>query len=175
MEFHIRYILTSFQSKCTILDIQTGSITADNASNNDTLVDSLEILLSDHGFCGHAQRVRCFAHTLNLTAKATLHQFEKRKGNKKKCTDNDNNTSDFEDVPLLEPIGDHDINDDGESDLFDLDELPELVNEEGDEGEKAEKDEEEIVNIFGTLTIEEQECWKEEVKPIRSALYKVSC
>jgi len=67
---------------------QTGSVTADNATNNDTLMDALKVLLQEHGFCGHARRVRCFPHTLNLMAKATLRQFEKIK-KKKKCTDDD--------------------------------------------------------------------------------------
>ena len=58
---------------------QTGSVTADNATDNNTLMDALEVLLQEHGFRGPARRVRCFAHTLNLTAKATLRQFEKIK------------------------------------------------------------------------------------------------
>ena len=75
---------------------------------------------------------------------------------------------------MLEPIGDHDIDDDdSESDLLDLEELLEMIDEEHGEEDKAKKDEGEIVNVFETLTKEEQEHWKEEVKPIHSALYKV--
>jgi hypothetical protein len=47
-------------------------------------MDGLEDLLHKHGFQGRSQRVCCFAHTLNLAAKATLSQFEKKKGKKKK-------------------------------------------------------------------------------------------
>ena len=56
------------------------------------------------------------------------------------------------------------------------DEIPGLINIEDnhDGAEEAAKDEEEIINVFETLTIEEQEHWKVEVKPIRSALHKVS-
>ena len=40
--------------------------------------------------------------------------------------------------------------------------------------EEAANDEEEIVNIFETLTEDEQARWKAEVLPIRSALFKIS-
>ena len=140
-------------------------------------MDTLELLLSKHGFRGRARRVRCFAHTLNLTAKATLRQFEKKKGKKKKRTDNDNSeTPDFGDLPLLEPIAENgDSDSESESDLPELEDLAEMTDEGDDEEEeKVEKDEEEIVNVFETLTEEEQERWKEEVKLLRSALHKVS-
>jgi hypothetical protein len=42
---------------------------ADNASNNNTLVDELGELLD--GFGGSLTRVRCFAHILNLVVKVT--------------------------------------------------------------------------------------------------------
>jgi len=139
-------------------------------------MDSLEILLAEYGFRGHARRVRCFAHTLNLTAKATLRQFEKKKGNKKKCTDDDNETPDFDELPLLEPLADSEDSDSDvdDNDLPELEELSESIDEEEGE-ERAARDEEEIVNVFQTMTNEEQERWKAEVKPIRSALHKVSC
>ncbi len=91
-------------------------------------------------------------HTLNLTAKATLCQFEKRKGKKKKRTNNENDP-DFNDLPLLKPV-DTDSGDEDDEGLPDIEDLPdsEMI---GDEGEKAETDEEEIVNVFETLTEEE--------------------
>jgi hypothetical protein len=54
----------------------------------------------------------------------------------------------------------------------DLEDLAEIIDEEADE-EKEAGDAEKIFNVFETLTEEEQERWKEEVKPIRSALQKV--
>jgi hypothetical protein len=45
------------------------AFTADNASNNNTLVDELGQLLD--GFGGSPARVRCFAHILNLVVKVT--------------------------------------------------------------------------------------------------------
>ncbi|KIY62423.1 hypothetical protein CYLTODRAFT_335045, partial [Cylindrobasidium torrendii FP15055 ss-10] len=53
---------------------QVLSVTADSASNNTTLMEELERQLDE--FEGIKFYVRCFAHTLNLTAKATLRQFD---------------------------------------------------------------------------------------------------
>jgi hypothetical protein len=138
-------------------------------------MDTLEDLLNEHGFRGRARRVRCFAHTLNLTAKATLRQFEKTKGKKNKRPDNDvSETPEFDDLPLLEPINidAESDNDWSEMEMPDLEDLSEMIDED-DDGEKEARDEEEIVNVFRTLTVEEQERWKEQVKPLRSALFKV--
>jgi hypothetical protein len=46
------------------------AFTADNASNNDTLVEELSVLLPK--FKGAQARVRCFAHILNLIVKVSL-------------------------------------------------------------------------------------------------------
>jgi len=137
------------------------------------MMDRLEILLREYGFRGRARRVRCFAHTLNLVAKATVRQFERKKGTKKRRTEDDDVTPDFDELPLLEPIdvGDESDDEDG-MDLTDLEEIPDTADEEGPE--EAAKDEEEIVNVFETLTEEEQARWRVEVMPIRSALFKVS-
>jgi hypothetical protein len=106
--------------------IQTGSIAADNASNNDKLMDALEDLLQAHGLRGRARCVRCFAHTLNLAAKATIRQFERKKGNQKKRQDN-NDKPDFEKLPLLESIT-KDESDDELDDDPNLVKIPELIN-----------------------------------------------
>ena len=157
--------------------LQTGSITSNNASNNDKLMDALSTLLREYGFCGRARRVRCFAHTLNLTAKATIRQFERKKGKKKTRTE-DNDDPDFDDLPLLESvIADDESDDDGSNagEEPDDSEIPGLIDiDDDDDGEQAAKDEEEIINVFETLTVEEQERWKAEVKPLRTALYKAS-
>src|SRR5277367_6149417 len=54
------------------------SITCDNASCNDTMIDELSELL-EH-FPGAANRTRCFAHILNLVAKSVIRQFDVAKG-----------------------------------------------------------------------------------------------
>ena len=134
-------------------------------------MDTLEVLLKEHGFRGHARRVRCFAHTLNLTAKATLRQFEKKK--KTKADDDTLDTPDFDNLPLLEPIDD-DADSDDDMDMQDLEDLLGLLEEDDDDGKEG-RDKEEIVNVFERLTEEEQEHWREQVKPLHSALYKASC
>lgn len=133
-------------------------------------MDALEVLLSRHGFRGRARRVRCFAHTLNLVAKATLRQFEKRIGKKKKRTDN-NEPSDFDDLPILEPYGADENADDDDFSESELPDLEDLAIQDDDDGEKNVRDEEEIVTVFQALTPEEHE---QEVRPVRSALFKVS-
>ncbi|KAF8954084.1 hypothetical protein BDZ97DRAFT_1600447, partial [Flammula alnicola] len=53
---------------------QILSITADNASNNDTMVEHLGDILDE--FPGAANQTRCFAHTLGISAKSVLKQFD---------------------------------------------------------------------------------------------------
>ena len=61
---------------------QILGITADNASNNDKMIEHLATLINT--FPGAANQTRCFAHILNLVAKSVLRQFEapKAKGGK---------------------------------------------------------------------------------------------
>lgn len=51
----------------TLHSSQIFAVTADNASNNDTLVSELESNLG--GINSVRTRVRCFAHVLNLVVK----------------------------------------------------------------------------------------------------------
>ena len=53
---------------------QILSITCDNASPNDAMVDALAELVV--AFPGAANRTRCFAHILNLVVKVILRQFD---------------------------------------------------------------------------------------------------
>ncbi|KAF9537612.1 hypothetical protein CPC08DRAFT_613930, partial [Agrocybe pediades] len=50
------------------------SITCDNASNNDTMIEEMSTLL-DH-FPGAPNQTRCFTHILNLVAKTIIKQFD---------------------------------------------------------------------------------------------------
>src|ERR1700685_4659894 len=50
------------------------SITANNALNNDTMVDELSTLL--HDFPGEANHTQCFLHIVNLVAKRLPKQFD---------------------------------------------------------------------------------------------------
>ena len=53
---------------------QILSVTCDNASNNDTMIEELASLI-DH-FPGDANHTRCFLHIINLVVKSILRQFE---------------------------------------------------------------------------------------------------
>ena len=60
--------------------VQIVAINADNASNNDTMVEHLEVLL-EHDFVVFSPsdvRMRCMAHMVHLTALEVLqHQVNK--------------------------------------------------------------------------------------------------
>ena len=47
-------------------------LTCDNAENNMTMITELEKLLP--GYCGHAMRICCFGHILNLIVKVHILQ-----------------------------------------------------------------------------------------------------
>ncbi|KAG2105394.1 hypothetical protein BD769DRAFT_1311636, partial [Suillus cothurnatus] len=52
---------------------QILSVTCDNASNNNIMVDKLEDLLPDFG--GAVSHTWCFLHTVNLITKSLLREF----------------------------------------------------------------------------------------------------
>jgi hypothetical protein len=60
------------QSALTVAQII--SVTCDNASNNDTMVEALKDLLVV--FPGESNRTRCFDHIINLIAKSIIRQFD---------------------------------------------------------------------------------------------------
>jgi len=63
-----------FYSQITNIQCQVLSITCDNASSNDSMIDELSVLLKE--FPGSVNRTRCFTHTLNLVAKSIMKQFD---------------------------------------------------------------------------------------------------
>ncbi|KAJ3832395.1 hypothetical protein F5878DRAFT_499754, partial [Lentinula raphanica] len=50
------------------------SVTCDNASANTAMLNNLEFSLNK--FLGRKSHIRCFTHTVNLTAKGVLRPFE---------------------------------------------------------------------------------------------------
>lgn len=57
--------------------LQILSVTGDNASNNDKMIQYLGDSLED--FPGPANQTRCFVHTVNLIAKSVLKPFDVKK------------------------------------------------------------------------------------------------
>jgi hypothetical protein len=58
--------------------VQILSLTCDNASNNDTMVEELVYLVA--AFDGEVSRTCCFAHIINLITKSVIKQFDLLKG-----------------------------------------------------------------------------------------------
>jgi hypothetical protein len=58
------------------LSSRVGCITGDNASNNDTLCSSLSNLLLPSSWDAVSNRIRCFAHVVNLSCQSFLSYFQ---------------------------------------------------------------------------------------------------
>ena len=56
------------------------SVTCDNASNNDTMSNKLDHMLTKYSPVNHTC---CFTHILNLVAKSLLKQFDVKQDDKK--------------------------------------------------------------------------------------------
>jgi hypothetical protein len=66
--------LIQCEATCNLVLVQVLSITCDNATSNDTMIDELEGMLED--FPGAPNWTRCFTHILNLVAKSVMKQFD---------------------------------------------------------------------------------------------------
>ena len=141
---------------CLRTSTQVGSITCDNASNNDTMLVYLGNDLP--GFRGARHHVRCFAHTLNLTAKAITRQFEVRP------------QRDGADVIAIQTAEDRASEDllrrlAGELDMDETDVIG---------GGQTRDDEEGFMDEVNQMNANDLLAWRRNVQPIRSALIKVS-
>lgn len=142
---------------------QILGVTADNASNNDKMIEHLAVVIDT--FPGAPNQTRCFAHILNLVAKTVLRQFE---GPKKERAAKELAAVAKELGAVVDEIdGD---NDDG-SDSG--------TNEGGDEcedvdDEVVDDDDDELPDELDELSEEEVLSIKESVKPLRLVLTKVS-
>ncbi len=82
-------------------------ITCDNASNNDTMIEELAVLIDN--FPSPANQTHCFLHILNLVVKSIIWQFDLPK--KKKTPADNKNLDDLDDATaeLLRLAGDIDL------------------------------------------------------------------
>jgi hypothetical protein len=155
------------------LTAQILGITADNASNNDKMIEHLAILIET--FPGAVNQTRCFAHILNLVAKSVLRQFEapKAKGKNVLCeaarelaaVSNDNELGDDTDEvfenggnDVDDGMADDDVADD---DVVDADDDVVDDDEDGLPDERKGLSKEELMDL------------DKSVKPIRLVLTKV--
>lgn len=128
---------------------QIISITCDNASANTAMLDELITRLPN--FKGTKAHVRCFSHTVNLTAKGVLRPFEPAK-------------------PVAgdgsqPPVSPEDIG---------LDELYTELRDIEENGNQGADNVDGFVEVLQEMTEAEREQWKEDVEPVRTALFKVS-
>jgi hypothetical protein len=140
---------------------QILSITCDNASNNDTMIESLGVLIDD--FPGPANQTRCFLHVLNLVVKSILKQFDLPKSKEKKKNGDDNGDDQENDETINQAA----------------DELLRLAGDVNIEGELMASDEEEDDNDEGwidereEMTQDELRALSASVAPVRLLLTKV--
>jgi hypothetical protein len=133
----------------TLLD-QILSVTCDNASPNDVMIDALAELIV--AFPGAANRTRCFTHILNLVVKAILHQFDVPKGK-------EGETLDVASQALVDLAGDI--------------EMEEAAMDEGGDDDETDGDEGWIDPLAGMSKVEREEL-DVSVRPVRLVLVKVS-
>lgn len=138
-----------------LLCCQILSVTCDNASNNDTMIEELALLI-DH-FPGDANHTRCFLHIINLVAKSVLRQFKPPKSKVKEPLSDAAQAlaslSEELESSTGDPNKEHGGDDvDGDHDDDDDDGLPD---------ERAELSEEEIAEL------------EEDIQPVRLVLAKV--
>lgn len=137
---------------------QMLSITCDNASNNDTMVDQLGQLVSN--FPGATNRTRCFAHIINLIAKTIIRQFDVPKTKE----------GQFVDAAMAEL---HALAKD--MDVEDLLTQARHSYRDGDGEEEDDDNEEGWVDERSGLSASDLRELEDDVQPIRKTLVKVRC
>jgi len=142
---------------------QILSVTADNASNNNKMIEHLATLIES--FPGAANQTWCFTHILNLVAKSILRQFEAPKLKEGKVLDD----AARELATIFDDL--EDLNDD-----VDLDGGGNEDSDEGDEDmddDVVDDDEDGLADKRDGMSKEELANLEESVKPVRLVLTKV--
>ncbi|KAF5345748.1 hypothetical protein D9758_011876 [Tetrapyrgos nigripes] len=128
------------------------SITADNASSNDTMISALETLLPD--FPGEPNRTRCFNHIINLVGKSLTKLFDVTSS--KKVEDMD----DVEKALMDLATG------------VDMEDLQARLREVEEGGEQEKDSQELIVDMMEGLSEEEKEELRKQIIPVQQVLVK---
>jgi hypothetical protein len=142
------------------------AVAGDNASNNDTMVDELRERVE--AFPGPSNQVRCFLHTVNLTAKSTIQVFDVPK-HKKDGTD----VLDKAEAELRALAGSIDVEDIETQLEKALDGPGDELNEE-EEQEELENSTEGWIDERELLSQWERDELDKSVRPVRLAIVKVS-
>jgi len=131
------------------------SVTADNATSNDKQVTALAAM--DNSF-DEENHVRCFNHTVQLSAKALIKLFNVGMSSKKSAEDGDDDLEVESDMPGLEDIEEE------------VQEEDEAGADEAEEGEDAEDD----IDELAELSASERDKVMSETATVREAVSKVS-
>jgi hypothetical protein len=142
------------------LSPQILGVTADNASNNDKMIEHLAVLIDS--FPGAANQTRCFAHILNLVAKSVLRQFEAPKGkDSKKAVDDA-----AKELAVIFDEMDDDVDKSEDSEGGD--------DVDDDDDDVVDDDEDGLLDERDEMSENELSSLEDSVKPIRLVLTKVS-
>ena len=141
-------------------------VTADNASNNDMMIEHLATLIDT--FPSAMNQTQCFTHILNLIAKSVLHQFEALKVKGGKVLDN----AVWELAVVFDDLEDDDVADDDVA-------LDGEGNKDGDEendvdDDVVDDDEDRLPDEWSGMLEEELVSLEKSVKPVQLVLTKVS-
>ncbi|KAJ2911793.1 hypothetical protein MD484_g8620, partial [Candolleomyces efflorescens] len=171
------------------IDHKLLSVTCDNASSNDTMIDEIAKLVL--GYPGAANRVRCLAHVVNLVVKIILRQFDTRRKPKttekaskgvkpkKRSKGEENEEAEGEEDEVAE---ESDVDDESQSaadDPLDLGEIADNIereekemNDAGDESDEEELEADELDRFEAVLDGKVDEV-AASVKPARVVLTKL--
>lgn len=138
---------------------QILSVTADNASNNDTMTQELAAILKKFG--GQFSRTRCFLHITNLTARSLLNEFDVKGAEGLEPADDDER----ELLSLAKELEEEER--DAQRDAGE-----EVVDEAGDDSDEDDEDESWIDEV-ASLTEEERAAFEDEVRLVKRMLLKV--
>jgi hypothetical protein len=142
-------VLRDFKIESKIL-----SVTCDNASNNNTMIEELENSLTGFSAVNHT----CFAHILNLVAKSLLKQFDVKPDKK-----NDDDDLNDDERSLLDMAGD-----------IEAEERITAQEMDDDDGEIDDDDDDDgWVDEVEALTLEERKNLEESIRPVKKTLVKV--
>ena len=154
---YVQFYRTKIKYKKTHLVQQILSITTDNAFNNDKMLVHLGNKLDD--FAGTIDQTRCFAHTLNLTAKVIIKQFDIPK------TSSDGSDSLEDAAENLSKISlELEDNEQAEQDAWEI---------EDDDSDDKNLTVADWLHFHEELLGEGINDWDEAVQPVRSTLFKV--
>ncbi|KAK7040040.1 dimer-Tnp-hAT domain-containing protein [Favolaschia claudopus] len=146
--------------------------TGDNASSNDTQTSSMSGMRTNS--FNERNRVRCFAHTINLIVKAILKPFsaseKKKKGDDDgKEGDEGKGDDDTDSIPDLASVSDSE----SFRGAFDDDEEEGMGSEDEDVASDLEDDDDEAFDKYGALDEEEKKDFDAGTKAVKKSLDKV--